>query len=120
MDAKHTPVPWFASCDDETREDGAHEITAMIEGKRVCIAQVEGASAIFDRIARGRVMPPGASWNCDVEDELDANARFIVRAVNSHEALVAALRDLLDGSEPWDERATQARAALALAEQGRG
>ena len=44
----------------------------------------------------------------------------IVRAVNSHEAMVAALRDLLDGSEPWDERATRARAALALAEQGGG
>ena len=47
-----------------------------------------------------------------------ADAALIVRAVNSHEALVAALRDLLDGSEPWDVRATQARAALALAEQG--
>lgn len=49
-----------------------------------------------------------------------ANAALIVRAVNSHEAVVAALRDLLDGSEPWDVRATQARAALALAEQGGG
>ena len=53
-------------------------------------------------------------------DESAANAALIVRAVNSHEALVAALRDLLDGSEPWDVRATQARAALALAEQGGG
>lgn len=49
-----------------------------------------------------------------------ANAALIVRAVNSHEAMVAALRDLLDGSDPWDERATRARAALALAEQGGG
>lgn len=48
------------------------------------------------------------------------DAALIVRAVNSHDALVAALRDLLDGSEPWDERATRARAALALAEQGGG
>ena len=53
-------------------------------------------------------------------DNAEADAALIVRAVNSHEALVAALRDLLDGSEPWDVRATQARAALALAEQGGG
>ena len=53
-------------------------------------------------------------------DNAEANKSLIVRAVNSHEALVAALRDLLDGSEPWDVRATQARAALALAEQGGG
>lgn len=58
-----------------------------------------------------------------------ANAALIVRAVNSHEALVR----LLDAVEQWSgadpmvkgecfrevcERATQARAALALAEQG--
>lgn len=56
----------------------------------------------------------------DMGPEAKANAALIVRAVNSHDALVAALRDLLDGSEPWDVRATQARAALALAEQGGG
>lgn len=50
----------------------------------------------------------------------EANAALIVRAVNSHDAGVAAMRGMLDGSEPWDERATQARAALALAEQGGG
>ena len=59
----------------------------------------------------------------------DANAALIVRAVNSHEAMVC----LLDAVEQWSgadpmvkgecfrevcERAAQARAALALAEQG--
>lgn len=41
-----------------------------------------------------------------------ANAALIVRAVNSHDAFVAALLDLLEGEEPWDVRATRARAAL--------
>ena len=40
------------------------------------------------------------------------DAALIVRAVNSHEAAGGA-GDLLDGSEPWDVRATQARPAGA-------
>lgn len=67
-----------------------------------------------------------ASISFDVRDteECKANAELIVRAVNSHAALVAALQTLINlhegidhggnGIEPsdWD----QARAALALAE----
>lgn len=64
----------------------------------------------------------------------DANAALIVRAVNSHEALVAALRGLLQhagcndyceserSDAPCDcgyeSASDKARAALALAEQG--
>lgn len=52
----------------------------------------------------------------------DADAAFIVRAVNAHDALVAALRALVDARDrphgfadlPWYEPAfAQARAALA-------
>jgi len=59
----------------------------------------------------------------------DANAALIVRAVNSHEALVAALRGIIqawdtDSGDYYvtntltDDDIDQARAALALAEQG--
>lgn len=63
-------------------------------------------------------------------DNDDANKALIVRAVNGHDALVAALRDLLAvcdeadvawiGSTDVCRLRDQARAALALAEQGGG
>lgn len=61
----------------------------------------------------------------------DANAALIVRAVNSHEAVVAALRGIIqawdtDSGDYYvtnmltDDDIDKARAALALAEQGGG
>jgi hypothetical protein len=70
------------------------------------------------------------------EPERSANAAFIVKAVNSHEALVTALRDILDNTHVGKagqivtERSKYgnyparcyhaARAALAFAEAGNG
>jgi hypothetical protein len=70
------------------------------------------------------------------EPERSANAAFIVKAVNSHEALVTALRDILDNTHVGKagqivtERSKYgnyparcyhaARAALASAEAGNG
>lgn len=66
-------------------------------------------------------------------EETEANARFIVRAVNSHEALVEALRNILADCETAQERRKSAdfdfatyhaieyaRAALQLAEDQKG
>lgn len=60
-----------------------------------------------------------------IEKEMEANAALIVKAVNSHQALVDALRDVLsmldqNNTAPGkflysQERIAKARAALALA-----
>lgn len=72
---------------------------------------------------------PGVAFDLS-RDEQEANARFIVRACNSHEKLVEAIEQLLDtfygggdrteGHEMAMQRQAYAaaRAALALAEGG--
>jgi hypothetical protein len=65
----------------------------------------------------------------ETEEECEANAAFIVRAVNNHEALVESLKGFLSPFDGWDMenffkradpatlvRVTKARAALANAE----
>lgn len=94
----HTPIPWSISA------DGQRIISA--DGESV-IADVHGAAC--------------------ADQEGAANARMIVRAVNSHAELLAALREIADHSVdgPRDEWAEAvgysvvkdiARAAIARAE----
>jgi len=91
--SKATARPWA------TERDGGVSIITDRDGNTVCVMMSE------------------------------ANAALIVRAVNSHEALVAALRGIIqawdtDSGDYYvtntltDDDIDQARAALALAEQG--
>jgi hypothetical protein len=68
-----------------------------------------------DEIAVAEITNP-----CLASQTEDANAAFIVRAVNAHEALVRALRELIEAAEedgrPDRPCVRVARAALALAE----
>ena len=95
---EHTPTPWQVCCaTDDTC--GRYDIDAWDTDESVtvasCHAQYEGHNS-------------------------EANAKLKVRAVNSHQILIDALREML---EPWDmgylpepQSADKARAALALAE----
>ena len=97
--AGHTPTPWETT----TRAVGGPGIYGEIDGRRRLLAAIDsgGLSPI----------PLGTQ---------DANAAFIVRAANSHAALVAALESLLT-TGPFEGRMSdaeirkQARAALAAA-----
>ena len=73
---KHTPIPWAIS------DVGiGFEIEALVDGKLSIIAQTQ------------QLRPNDRDVN---HTERKANAAFIVRAVNSHDALVAALKELLE------------------------
>lgn len=73
MNSKHTPTPWFAS------EDG--------DGENY------GASTLVDA-RNGYIASVGAPF-AEVAEENLANAAFIVRAVNAHDDLVAALHEYM-------------------------
>ena len=96
MSAAHTPTPWVANnCAIETVAEPSYVIGSVYEGDAV---DIDSATA-------------------------DANAEFIVRAVNNFDGLVAALQNIAntyDDSFPvgCQERriGDLARAALARAE----
>lgn len=107
---KHTSTPWFAK-----RESWS---TVYIE------ARIGGG--ILQEVAACGPTEAGS-------EQQDANAAFIVRACNSHEQLVAALRGLLAATDAYStvhapdgddaarmveyaEALNKARAALAAAE----
>lgn len=69
-ETKHTPTPWYLADDDDCR---------------ICCPEEDVCTADTHR----------DEYSPD-EDEAIANAAFIVRAVNSHDALVEALQSLLD------------------------
>lgn len=104
---KHTPTPWWI--------DKEHPLSIMAADENY----VEGEVAPW-HVAN---LMPDCGGNDDGES--DANAAFIVRAVNNHAALVAALRGLLGGIEAEENgnagclrRAQlEARAALQLAKE---
>jgi len=87
MSAQHTPTPWKA-----VREN-AHPTGGALLG--VFVDRADG-SCIAETFS-----------NCGQSDaECRANAAFIVRACNAHDALVAALSDLediFDGQEDCDD-----------------
>jgi hypothetical protein len=75
MEAKHTPTPWRVIDNEPGNGYGSMDITPLlIEGESYAIAAVIGDVAGIDP---------------------QANAAFIVRACNSHDALVEALKELL-------------------------
>jgi hypothetical protein len=96
MTTKHTPTPWR----DCAPPSNFHK------GK------------IFIRPANGERLIAIVSGEMQ-QDEIRANAAFIVRAVNTHDDLVEALKDLLDGTgDMTAERIEKARAALRKGEGG--
>jgi hypothetical protein len=111
----HTPTPWFAT-----------------ENAYGC-AFVHGGPELESFGTKYRALICGGNSH---DTLTTANAAFIVKAVNSHEALVTALRDILDNTHVGKagqivtERSKYgnyparcyhaARAALAFAEAGNG
>jgi len=94
MKTKHTPTPWHLSIDEDTNE----VIPDIFDG--------ESEDAIHIAHCLSEAGNP------------TENAKFIVRAVNAHDELVAALEGLLDCTESrptnYNERVA-AKAALAKA-----
>jgi hypothetical protein len=109
----HTPTPWeaLASFDDEP-------------GIPIIGLRLDDEGNALHTPTNGLV-----AVACQLPTEIDAgdysraeaNAAFIVKAVNSHVALVSAIRDYLsDCMNVECERCIAARAALASAEAGNG
>ena len=92
---KHTPTPW-------------HVVAGTL---------IKDELMPFDRDERDTALIATADGD-PTDVRAAANAAFIVRAVNSHEQLVAALRACLDADGISQRRAASAlaRAALAAAE----
>lgn len=65
---------------------------------------------------------PHRDENIKAVKENEANAAFIVKAVNSHYELVSALKDMIDdiekGRTEWETNGTLAYAKQALAKAG--
>lgn len=110
-EARHTPTPWRAVIDQGNPRVFKHAMALVA-------TTAEGAHVQAIDCTRS-----GANF---VEDR--ANAEFIVRAVNCHEELVAALKVLLASAnystDAMDAAEAQARAALSKAsgqqKQGEG
>lgn len=110
--ADHTPTPWMIL------EDGFHE------------EQLEITSADRAQNDMSEIAVVDVGFGGEFQAEQHANAAFIVRAVNAHDALVAALKDALrrsrdmhfksgpDGDRQHREAYADHYAALALAEAG--
>lgn len=82
---KHTPTPWKL------------ESGNLWENLCSCVARVGGVAG---DLGIGIMAPK--SPNSYSEKENKANAAFIVRAVNSHEALIEATKNLIKTLESFD------------------
>lgn len=105
MSVRHTPTPWLI--DDDVFDEDEIEITSqdLLDNSMGAIAAIQVGT-----------------FNDDVEARKRADAEFIVRAVNAHDDLVAALRGLRSWMPPaGDDRLNAdlkaADAALAKAAQ---
>ena len=78
MTAQHTPTPWYVS--EEWAATNRYEIISKPQMVPVAFIPHD----IYDEGDLGQ------------KDQADANAAFIVRAVNSHDALVGAIEQILD------------------------
>jgi hypothetical protein len=94
----HTPTPWVVA---ENGIEGNNTIGLAIETKTI-----EPICHLY--------VPMGAYLSGF--DNAEANAAFIVRAVNSHDKLVALIRGLRDVLVPEEMEETRARIDLLLAE----
>jgi hypothetical protein len=63
--------------------------------------------------ARGRLIGGTVKSGWIDSNERMENLALILRAVNNHERLVAALQDIATGGESWTDCARKARATLA-------
>jgi hypothetical protein len=115
--SKHTPTPWYAG-----RMDAVSYHAEDVESgpyKNIYVNDPNGKMHLGDRLP---------AVVCEVFGALGAdcrtNAAYIVRAVNSHEALLAALKGMValwdrvhPGNPPLGMlTVNSARAAIALAE----
>lgn len=83
--AGHTPTPWVMIHD--TYDDELHITTqTRLDNDKVQIAAVT------------------INYREDFEAEQQANASFIVKAVNCHEELVAALDEVMTWIRNWDSQ----------------
>lgn len=89
--SKPTPTPWTTG---KRRRDN-----------------INGGEFIELKTADNRI------WVGDIRESKDA--RFIVRAVNSHEKLVDVARNLVAISDEWEAGVSTIDRALILAEQAR-
>ncbi len=92
--SKHTPTPW-------SHWDGSNRFGLYIGVNYIPIGECGAGSKITSEVTK-------------------ANAAFIVRAVNAHDELVAALEEALEALMFTNARstaATNARAALAKAKE---
>ena len=116
---KHTPTPWVYPRDAHPAPDMSIFSTVKPKGATSehgpCVAHVLVADDTTGFLPRGQYV---------------ANAEFIVRAVNAHEALVEAARALIhydtnekaDGVQmmvDYDNALSKAKAALALIEEAK-
>lgn len=109
MTAQHTPGPW-----------GHYERLSASENHRGYVLTAPTHKPSSRRIAIGELLPMDSDGN-----EGRANAEFIVRAVNSHELMVEALREAgtwisdhvpsMEAIPQWRELIGNLRAAIAAA-----
>lgn len=114
----HTPTPWGFGDLEKGSKRPMWEHIVDSHGTQI--------STVMQSIVRGcQVIGP------ETQEEAEANAAFIVRACNAHEALVAALKALITDAEAMDKRLledqpdpgcekgsiTRARAALKLSQE---
>lgn len=85
MEQKHSPLPWTWENPHKTSYGQAHVNSEAVAKIAVC-----GEAA---------KKTPHGYIGCMDYKEVEANAAFIVRAVNNHNKLVAALKELLGGED---------------------
>lgn len=105
-EAAHTPLPWI------------NTFSGFLNGAEYVIGLTDQKGHEWARIVQSSIGKGG--------DELEANAAFIVRACNSHAALVEALADALNyvdyvadcGNGGAEKCGDKLRAALSFAKGG--
>ena len=107
--SKATPRPWKIGLSDADfsidfpDSEGLTTITHVMAGDRAIPVAI---------VADDRPLDPNLS-----DAEFDANAALIILAVNSHDAMLASLKELL-ARDPglWTPAIERARAAIRIAE----
>jgi len=84
----HTPLPWFQTDKHSTMPEAMNVIQA---------GNGEVVAWTCCKIPKFNDSLEAHAWRNSQKAKLKANAAFIVRAVNSHDELVAALQDFING-----------------------
>jgi hypothetical protein len=98
MDNNHTPLPWKLGPTQDTVDDSNGIELAQLQDHFLLLNNETGD---YDATP----LPYAA------------NAAFIVRAVNNHAALLAALKAFRHGEHRWEDLIRAAEAAIAKAEE---